>query len=137
MRTFTKKCNQDVNIGMKETSSIAMTEEPDVEKTELRTDGVDKDRDPDSQRKESIEVNVCNLEESTVQEASESEDETEEEVVRLSRREKKKLEAAEVQAILEEEGVLDEEEGKQVSFIRIFRLLLLFNIVGYINRLMN
>lgn len=33
----------------------------------------------------------------------------------LSRREKKKLEQLEIQAILEEEGVLDEMEGKQVN----------------------
>jgi hypothetical protein len=35
----------------------------------------------------------------------------------ISRRERKKKEQMEIQAILEEEGVLDEMEGKQVSLV--------------------
>lgn len=45
---------------------------------------------------------------------SEVENSTEE----ISRRERKKKEQMEIQAILEEEGVLDEMEGKQVSNVQ-------------------
>jgi hypothetical protein len=58
-----------------------------------------------------LEVDIANQAESQV--PSEDAEGTEREVV--SRRERKKLEQMEIQAILEEEGVLDELEGKQAD----------------------